>query len=115
MDIRLSVVGTDRVGKLAELASWLSQEPDLRGHVRHAAAVPAAGELGAVADSLVAALGAGGAVSALAASLRGFLAQPRRSDVRIIVVEVEGRRVELDAKRVDDVDGLLRRVLGQDE
>jgi hypothetical protein len=47
--------------------------------------------------------------------LKVFLAQPRRSDVRIVVTWPDGRRVELDAKRVSDVDvdQLLRQPLGE--
>jgi hypothetical protein len=115
MDVRLSVAGADPVGSLEEVASWLSQEPELRGRVKPVAAVPAVGELGAVAEVLVAALGTGGAVSALAASLRGFLSQPRRSDVRITVEGPDGRRVELEAKRVENVEILVRQALGQGE
>jgi hypothetical protein len=115
MDVKLSVAGSDPIAGLQDLASWLSQEPELRGWVKPVTAVPAAGELGAVAEVLVAALGAGGAVSALAASLRGFLSQPRRSDVRIIVEGPDGHRVELEAKRVDNVEGLVRQALGQGE
>jgi hypothetical protein len=48
----------------------------------------------------------------LESELRG-LAQPRRSDVRIVVTSPDGRRVELDAKRVGDVEQLLRQTLGE--
>ncbi|GAA2981403.1 hypothetical protein [Kitasatospora sp. NPDC006786] len=115
VDLRLAVEGDDSVEGLAELSDWLGQEPGLRGLVTPADAVPGPGELGAVADVLVVALGAGGAVSVLAASLQAFLAQPRRSDVRIVVSVADGRQVEVDAKRVDDVEALLRQVLGETE
>lgn len=115
MDVRLLVEGADPVGGLEVLASWLAQEPELRGRVKPEMTAPTAGELGAVAEVLVAALGSGGAVSALAVSLRGFLSQPRRSDVRIIVEGPDGRRVALDAKRVGDVEGLVRQALEYQE
>jgi hypothetical protein len=114
-DVRLSVAGVDPVAELESLAVWLSDEPDLRGLIGFAAAVPSPGELGAAADAVVAAVGAGGAVSVLAAALRAYLVQPRGSDVRIVAQGPDGRRVELDAQRVDDVEGLLRQVLGQGE
>jgi membrane-associated two-gene conflict system component 1 (EACC1) len=112
MDVRLLAEGADPVGGLEELASWLGREPELRGRVGPELAAPAAGELGAAAEVLVAALGSGGAVSALAVSLRGFLSRPRRSDVRVIVEGPDGRRVTLDARRVGDVESLVRQVLG---
>ena len=115
MDVRLSVEAAGSVGGLEELDSWLSQEPELRGRVKPEETAPAAGELGVVAEVLVAALGSGGAVSALAVSLRGFLSQPRRSDVRIIVEGPDGRRVALEAKRVGDVEGLVQQALGHRE
>ena len=113
VEVRLSVLGADAVSGLEELTSWLRQEPDLRGRLKPAVEAPALGELGATVDVLVAALGTGGAVSALAASLRGFLSQPRRSDIRIAVQGPDGQRVELEAKRVTDVEGLVRLVLEQ--
>jgi hypothetical protein len=115
MDVRLLIEGADPVGGLEALALWLRQEPELRSRVKLEETAPAAGELGAVAEVLVAALGSGGAVSALAVSLRGFLSQPRRSDVRIIVEGPGGRRMALDAKRVGDVEGLVRQALGHQE
>jgi hypothetical protein len=114
VDVKLSIVGTDPISGLEELDLWLSQEPVLRGRIKSVASAPSVGELGAVTDILVAALGAGGAVSVLASSLRGFLSQPRRSDVRITVEGPDGRRVELEAKRVDNVEGLVRLALGQE-
>ena len=102
--------GGEPSGDLAELADWLAQDEELRGLVVPGPAVPAAGELGASADVLVAAVGSGGAVSVLAASLRAFLAQPRRSDVTIVLTGPDGRRVEIDAKRVPDVEALVRQV-----
>ena len=113
--VRLSVQGGDPVEGAAELADWLRHEPELRGLVAPDSAVPGAGELGSPADVLVVAVGSGGALTALATSLRAFLAQPRRSDLRIVVRAPDGRSVEVDAKRVDDVAGLLRETLSRGE
>jgi hypothetical protein len=50
----------------------------------------------------------------LATSLKAWLAQPRRSDVRIRVQRDDGQTVEIDASRVDGerVDALVRQALG---
>lgn len=112
MEVRLSVAGIDPVDGAQELGEWLREEPELRGKVAPVAAVPGAGEMGAVADVLIAAVGSGGAVSVLAASLKAFLSQPRRADVRVTLEGPDGRRVEVDAKRVSDVEEIVRQVLG---
>ncbi|MFI9788920.1 hypothetical protein ACIHEI_36225 [Kitasatospora sp. NPDC051984] len=112
-DLRLSVAGgdsIDAIDELADLADWLRHEPELRGLVAFADPEPGPGELGALADALVVAVGSGGALTVLAASLRAYLSQPRKSDVRI-VVRAEERSVTVDAKRVKDVEALLRETL----
>jgi hypothetical protein len=112
VSLQLSVEGDEPVEGLADLSDWLRQESELRGLVSYGDAVPKPGELGALSDVLMVAVGSGGTLSVLATSLKVFLAQPRRSDVRIVVTAPDGRRVELDAKRVDDVELLLRQTLG---
>jgi hypothetical protein len=76
--------------------------------------MPGEGELGALADVLVVAVGSGGALSVLATSLKAWLAQPRGSDVVIRVQRDGGQTVEIDANRIDGerIDALLRQVLG---
>ncbi|WP_245594678.1 effector-associated constant component EACC1 [Actinospica robiniae] len=111
----LSVEGDDPAEGLAQLSDWLGRESELRGLVRPGDSAPGPGELGALADALVAAVGGGGAISVLAASLKAFLAQPRRSDVRIVLRTSDGRRVEVDAKRVGNVEALVRETLRQPE
>ncbi|MEV6160745.1 hypothetical protein AB0L71_02215 [Streptomyces sp. NPDC052052] len=113
--MRVVVECDNPVEGLEELSDWFAQEPDLRGLVR-GNTVPGPGELGAVTDALVVAVGSGGVLSVLAASIKAFLALPRRSDVRIKVSgRPDGRTVEIDAKRVSDVEAILRQALGQDE
>lgn len=114
MIVQLSVQGDKPVEGLEELSDWLRLESELRGRVSSGDAVPQPGELGALSDVLMVALGSGGTLSVLATSLKAFLSQPRRSDVRIVVTSPDGRRVELDAKRVSDVDQLLRQTLSDE-
>jgi hypothetical protein len=98
--VAISVEGSDRLEDLEALAAWFDQEPELRGLVKSAAAVPGAGELGALTDVLIAAVSGGGAVSVLAASLKTFFSQPRGAKVHLIVTLADGTRLELDADRV---------------
>lgn len=110
MWVRVSVVGGDQVAGLESLDGWLRGEPELAGRVRMSAPRPGDGELGAVTDVLMVAVGSGGALSVLATSLRTWLAQPRRSDIRLRVQGENGSVVELAADRVD-AEALLRQAL----
>jgi hypothetical protein len=113
METYISLVGESPAGDLESLETWLQGEPELAGQVRLSSPVPREGELGALADVLVAAVGSGGALSVLAASLHAWLSRPARSDVRIRVQGDAGRVVEIDADRVDaqQAEILLRQAL----
>jgi hypothetical protein len=113
VDVALSVAGEDPDGCMADLVDWLRHEPDFRGRLTPTAGGPRPGELGVVTDLLSVAVGSGGALSVLAVSLKAFLVQPRRSDLRITIRGADGRSVEIDAKRVGDVDALLEATFGR--
>jgi Effector Associated Constant Component 1 len=108
----VSVADTDRAG-LESLDEWLHQEPVLAGRITALVSEPRAGELGALSQALVVAVGSGGVLSVLAASLRAWLSLPRRSDIRVEVHGPDGRSVVLDAHRINgkDLEGLIRQVL----
>jgi hypothetical protein len=80
---------------------------------------PRPGQLGAVSETLVVALGSGGAitvlVSTLAGALKTWLSLPRRSDVKIRIRRADGNSVEIDAKRVKagdvDIEAAIRQAL----
>jgi len=114
MDVRVSLVGGKPGADLESLDDWLRGEPEIAGRVKLSAPVPQEGELGALAEVLVAAVGSGGALSVLAASLYAWLSQPRRSDVRIRVEGDDGRVAEIDANRVNakQAEDMLRQALG---
>jgi Effector Associated Constant Component 1 len=99
----------DPAPALASLQDWLAGESRLRGRVSRERPAPKAGELGAFSDVLVAALGDGGAIAALAGALATWLLT-RRSKVTIKVTGPDGRSVEVDV-RSRDVEALLRTVL----
>ncbi|MBW5252216.1 hypothetical protein JGS39_25005 [Streptomyces sp. P01-B04] len=115
MELHLWVEATDPVEELEDLEDWLSQESELRGRVKPAPAIPAAGELGGLPEVLVAALGAGGVASALATSLSAYLSQPRRRSVRIRMKGPQGVEVEVNAQSAGDAERLLQIALGQAE
>lgn len=96
----ISVDGTDDNADLEALTRWFADEPDLRGLVKPAPAVPSQHELGAVTDILMATFGAGGAGAVFAGSLKTFFAQPRGAKVRLVWTRPDGTKLELDADRV---------------
>jgi hypothetical protein len=104
---------------LESLDDWLRGEHSLAGRVRLTGPTPRVGELGAVTDALVVAIGSGGAISvvgaALAGALKGWLSLSRRSDVSIKIHRADGNSVEIDAKRVKagdvDIEAAIRKAL----
>ncbi|MFE9607223.1 hypothetical protein [Streptomyces sp. NPDC006012] len=110
----LAVEGSEGPESLVDLTTWLGDETLLRGRVRVPPPVPGRGELGGWSDVVLVAVGAGGAVTALARSLSVYLRQPRRSTVRIKVVAPDGRRTELTVQHTKDltaVEELLKTAL----
>lgn len=114
MEIRISV-GDGDTDELESLGVWLRGERGLAGRVKLAGAKPREGELGALSDAFVVAVGSGGAISVLAAALKTWLSLPRRSDVHIRIHRDDGASVEIDAKRVAagliDVESVIRQTL----
>ncbi|MGW7445414.1 effector-associated constant component EACC1 [Kitasatospora sp. NPDC054795] len=106
-------VEADGPDAVLDLRDWLVGEPALRGRVRVATAAPRPGELGSWSDTLVVAVGAGGALTTLAASLKIYLAQPRSSTVRLKTVKPDGTRTEVTAEHIarSDVESVLKAAL----
>lgn len=114
--IAIAADGSRQVEDLEALTAWFDEEPELRGLIKPAAGMPDAGELGTLPDALLAAVGGGGAVSVLAASLKAFFSQPRGPKVHLTVTRGDGTRLELDADRVarGSVPELARQLLAAD-
>ncbi|BCJ67457.1 effector-associated constant component EACC1 [Polymorphospora rubra] len=64
--------------------------------------------LGPLTDSIAVAISSGGAVAALAASVREWLRQ-RSTDIRLTIEKPNGVSFHLDAKRVDSPEEVLER------
>lgn len=111
--MNLRVVAGD-AEELRALHDWLRREPELRGKARLSNAEPAPGEMGGVADVLMVAVGSGGALAVFASSLRVYFAQPKRSDVTVLIETTDGRKISVDAKRVAHPEELVREILGND-
>ncbi|MEU8137353.1 effector-associated constant component EACC1 [Streptodolium elevatio] len=117
MESRLMVEGSEGPESVADLRDWLGDEDLLHGRVRVPVYAPRPGDMGAWSDTLLVAVGTGGAVTALARSLAVYLRQPRRRTVRVKVVAPDGSRTELTvqhARNVAEVEQLLRTALHSD-
>lgn len=115
-DVLLTVESDEPMDELALLADWLRQEPDLRGLVTVPRDAPRPGELGSATEVLAVAVGSGGTLSVLAASLQTFLTVRRRATTRVTVrVTPDERTITLDTRNAADAVELLRELRGQDE
>jgi len=108
MDAQIRVVG-GADGDLTALGEWLQGEDELRGRIRAVHGAIGETELGSVVDLLTVALGAGGAGTVLASSLKTWLLT-RRTTAKIIV-KSGGRSVTLDIQTADEVAPLLEQIL----
>jgi hypothetical protein len=111
MDARIWVTGGSSE-ELAALREWLQDEDELRGRVRTVHRPIGETELGPVAELLTVALGAGGAGTVLASSLKTWLLS-RRITAKI-TVETAGRKVTMDIQTAGEVMPLLERILTAD-
>jgi hypothetical protein len=106
MDAEIRIVdGTEE--ELYALGEWLQDEDELRGQIYITERV-----LGSVAQVLVVALGAGGAGTVLATSLKTWL-QTRRPTSKIIVKR--GKTVTLTIETAEKVAPLLEQILKADD
>ena len=104
MDAQIRIMdGTD--GDLAALDEWLQGEDELRGRIHVVHGAIGATELGPVVELLTVALGAGGAGTVLASSVKTWLLT--RKTTAKIIVKSGGRSVTLDIQTVDEVAPLL--------
>lgn len=96
-------------GELADLSEWLGDEEELRGRVRAIRGPVGDTELGPVTEVLTIALGAGGAGTVLASSLKTWL-MTRRTTAKI-TVKSAGRSITLDIQTASEVAPLLEQIL----
>ncbi|WP_405561966.1 hypothetical protein [Streptomyces sp. NBC_01180] len=106
--------GRDIAGELASLHQWLAREDTLRGRVRIGQRPVGFEHMGAPADTLVVAVGSGGAVAVPARSVSVWLRQ-RRSDVTVEVSSPTGETVSVTARRVRDAQAVIETVLHPDK
>jgi len=108
MDAEIEITGGTG-GELADLSEWLGDEDELRGRVRAVRSPVGDTELGAVTELLAIALGAGGAGTVLASSLKTWLIT--RKTTAKITVKSAGRSVTLEIQTAGEVTPLLEQIL----
>ena len=114
MESRLIIDSAD-AGAAEDLWQWLQQHDALRGRVCQVTAPAPEGRMGPVlTDTLVVALGSGGAGSVLAHALLVWLRRPRGVTVALKIVDPQGRSVELDLDRATtaEAQAMLEAALG---
>ncbi len=102
MDVAIRLPGST-TDDLRSLQAWLAAEDELRGRVEPIEQTPAPGQLGSALDTLIVALGPGGAVSVLLAGLISWI-RSRHSDVDITVERRDGHTtIRLSARRIREL------------
>ena len=101
MDPQVSIE-VDGLTDFHSLYRWLRSNHVLAGLVHAIHNRPGEGELGGAWNTISVAVGSGGAVTALAQSLKTYFAQAsnRRFTVRIKITDGAGESVELDAEGI---------------
>jgi hypothetical protein len=108
MDVRIGIVGGNGE-ELVALGEWLQGEEELRGRIRTVHRTIGDTELGPVVEVLTVALGAGGAGTVLASSLKTWLLT-RKTTAKIIVKSGK-RSITLDIQTADELAPLLEQIL----
>lgn len=106
-EIQLGTEGEEAQELLHDLSEWLQGEPSLRGRVALATSLSPRGDLGSSSEALTVKVGGTEAVSALSASLRAFMTQPRRRNERITIRGPEGRAITILSALSADIQALL--------
>ena len=92
-----------------DLESWLQAEQPLRGTLRRSADPASPDHMGALAEAIVVALGSGGAVSVLSASVPVWL-RHQRSDLHVKITRGD-RTISLDSTNLREADEIIREIL----
>jgi hypothetical protein len=100
----------DRTQELASLYAWLQHDDEFRGRVTAVAGELRPGDMGGVTETLLVALGGGGAASALISAVGGWLTA-RRTKLTVEITDGDrSRRVEIDSASAGVAAELLREV-----
>lgn len=100
----------DKTQELASLYAWLQHDDEFRGRVKAVAGELRPGDMGGATETLLVALGSGGAATALITAVGGWLTA-RRTKLSIEVTDGDrSQRVEIDSAGAAAAAKLLREV-----
>lgn len=109
MQVEISVDGATRENELRALHDWLLQEPGLsNSKVSRPVPLPSRGEMGALSDVLIVALGAGGAGTVLADALSTWLRT--RVTVFTLRIRTAEQEIEIESKTLEDIETLVKKI-----
>lgn len=109
MDVEIAFSESGQLEELKNLEDWLLDEPQLSGcPITRPAPAPEPGQMGAISDVLVVALGSGGMGAALAGSLSVWL-RTRVSDLSLRIRTQQGE-VTLTASNTKDAEALIKAI-----
>jgi hypothetical protein len=107
MDVEVRIADDGGIDTLAGLEDWLLADPELAScEVSRPAATPSPGEMGALSDVLVVALGSGGVGVAFANSLSVWLRA--RVDKVTLRIRTQSGDIELTGHRAEDIATLIQ-------
>jgi hypothetical protein len=115
--VRLWIEGDNAPSELAKLYRHLQQDPVARTLVSYQSGRPAEGMLGISDGVIIAAVSSGGALTALATSLKGFFDRPRPPGTEIHMAMERGddrHRLDLTSARnmsMSDIGQVIERFM----
>lgn len=109
MHVEIMVDGAARETELRSLHDWLLQEPGLRSSkVSQAVPTPSPGEMGALNDVLIVALGSGGAGTVLAGALSAWL--QTRVTAFSLRIRTPAGEIEMETKNLEEIEALVEQI-----
>ncbi|MEV5653722.1 hypothetical protein [Streptomyces sp. NPDC052291] len=112
IEAQITVTDSAERMHLESLDSWLRMDSSFRGRTK-LSGTPSENDLGTAVELLTVAIGSGGVISVLAASLSSWFQQPKRTDITLKVTRPNGKSVEIHARRatLDEITKLLHETL----
>jgi tetratricopeptide (TPR) repeat protein len=99
----VAVVGEESESQLPSLETWLNDDAGIGGRVRLTQPQPEPGSMGTMANALAVSVKSGAALVTVVQALITWL-RSRKSDVRVVITNARGERLELSTKNVRALD-----------
>lgn len=110
LNLQLTVPGGS-ISDVESLREWLVGDVEIRGRIEPVLPTPSPEHMGFVEVIVLVAVSSGGALTALARALGVWLQYGRPSVTLRVTDQKSGRKIELNAANVHDVESLLKSTL----